>query len=791
MAAATRDALAALEWWGKKLAATAGFDTDHRKLRDLVEDWKVMMLVQRCAESGAVSPMVNYRGAWVRDSTGPILLFLRLGMPDAARDCLRYFFRATRLRHEVPNHVPLDLDFAPLEGGVATDWSRVAVPPAEVPSWIILQHLWYWRATRDTALIREHWPLLEACIKGQRREQEVLLPFHGDETWLHGALYSTHPVRVGDGSGFIADDGGRDRRAYSFASGVLFLMALNAIGELGDCIDKDARPEAWKRGQPEDAPGKRWGLRGFQFKQELEKRYWLADEGLFAPALSPVGAQPHRAPFADVNLLPLWVGFTFTTGEMSRDNLKNTLARLWRRGVRVGSTPSVGWSCGHLQGKLLVALAERDAAGRLDCIDELLRLAEPAGEWAELYDPEGRPAAAYDPQWPNRCRPWESGVNLDALLYAIGGVRFVSFTGWDDTEIRLEPRLPRGATYVTMRNVRKDGRTLQLYFNEELRLLDEQERRSNDALEPERRRDPSVPHRRLHFRVELMSSELPAKGYWDVAVNGPVTMFPRYLWPASTVIEERDFHGEDHWPFFPADGEAAPPPPVPTVTPGADLMVFTCRRAGAQIAGTDKVTLVDTGLPWTAPQLAALLLADGKPTHPTLLLDWGWNEPGRATFKTAAFWRDPTWAAALDAFRAAGGSVVEARYFDAWELGGTVAVNDVWVDAAEPRAAPGGRLELEPADGAARVRVRFASQARDAVLRIGAGCGFSATLNGATAERATLERREARTPSPDQSEQLVRLRDGENVLEVTLEPGGERVLWARVTDARGLPVAPR
>ncbi len=775
--AAAREAEGVLAWWRFKLRDTLQVDTDHHKLRDLVTDWKVLMLTQRCATSGAVSPMINYRGAWVRDSVGPMLWFLRTNLWAEARGILSYLYRATRLHNRVPNHVPLDLDFAPLAER-ETDWTTVAVPESEVPSWIILMHYWYWRATRDAALIRDHWSLLEVCLKRQQRGEGGVMPFHGDETYLHGALYSLYPDRVGAGSGFIAEDRWRGRKTHSLASGVQFLLAVLAMGELRDAVDALLRPDAWARGRPDDAPGQPYLEQRVPVQRALEDAFWLEEEGFFAPALSPVNREPHRLPFANVNLMPLWLGWTFPSGERSRDNLRNTLAGLWRDGVRIGTTPTVGYATGHAQGMLLAGLSERDAASRLDCLDALLEMAEPAGEWGEIHDPDGRPVAAYHAEWPNRCRPWEGGINMDAILFSLCGSRYASLPNWDLDDIRLEPRLPHGGTFVTFKHMRKDARDLHLFVYEHTAPLSEEERAENLRLPADQRRDPRAAHRRLAFRLEQLSADPPA-GFRHLAANSVGTLFTEFV-RRGVPIEKSEFWGADHLQFMPAPDTPPRPPKVapPSVAAGTERIVLTSRQRGADIGGKGAVP-IDTGLPCDPGQIGSALLRDGAPAARELLLDWGWNDPGRTTFKPEAFWQDPAWLRALDAFRA-GGGVVHTPGF----------VSSYVVEGQSPTVtpAPGGRLELA-ADVPRPVRVRarwHADRAGEALLWIGSGCGLQARFNG----DALYEHSGGRHPLPDLDRVLVQLREGDNELEITLREGGNAVLYARCTDLEGRPLTP-
>lgn len=779
---AAADAERTLQWWRKRLEGTLGFDTDHRKLRDLVDDWKVMMVAQQCAESGVVASMINHRGARIRDGNGPLLFFLRMGMWDDAKAWLQFVFSATQRLEDIPARIDLDLDRSPASLA-PTDWSKVTVPAAETPSWVILQHYWYWRATRDTTLIRAHWPLLDTCLKRQQRTQEILMPFAGDEPYMHGALYSLFPERVADGSGFIAEAGDQDRAAWSLPSSVLFLLCVQAVGDLVDALDREANPEDWAGGESPNPPGRRYTERAFRLMADLEKRFWLEDEKHFAPARSPVTDEPHHLVVGNANLMPLWAGWTYPTGEKSRDNLRNTLARLWRRGHRIGTTPTVGYATGDLQGMLLVGMAERDARQRLDCMDELLRMAEPAGEWGELYDPRGRPVAGADAEWPNRCRPAESGTNVDAILFALCGVRYAAIANWDDDDIRLKLRIPHGGRFVTWKNLRKDQRELHVFAEHTMRRLDDDERETNERQPPAKRRDPNVAHKRFDFRVELVSED-PPKGYWDLAVNAANTMFPRYLWSERKVCAESAFWSEDRQIFFPPSGaEAAPVSSRAPSAAGDDasLLVLTARSEGARIAGAgnDGVTVIDTGLPWSAAQLAAALLDGGQPTHPTLMLDLGYDQPGTATFKTPSFWSQAPWRDALEQYRQAGGVVLTASYLTSWEVQGASG----WTPAT---TADNAALTLDTQAGPTEVRASFtAPNAGEVVLRLGSGCGFSARLNG----EEVFARAGSRAAIPDADQALVQVREGTNVLEVRLLDDGSPQLWARVTDRRGLPLA--
>lgn len=767
-------ARASLAWWQQKLKPTAYFDTDHRKLRDIVNDWKVTMLVMRDATHGAVGPLLHHRRTGVRDSVGPLLAFLRFNMWAEAKALLVYLHQATRLLDRVPVEIPLDLDFSAL-ANKQVDWDKVDVGASDVPSLLLLMHFWYWRVTRDHDLIRGHMPLLKRCLVGQSLSRDVLLPFHGSEPYLHGALTQIYPGRAADDVRLVADAAESGRRAYSFAAAVEYLIAIQAMSDIENGLDEVDHPERYTGGDPpKDRPGQRWLTRSFKFMQDLEKVFWLPEQNLFAPAVSPVTLEPHRQPLADANLTPLWVGWTFPTGERSRDNLATALKKLWVRDGRVGATPTLGYACGDTQGKLVVALGERDAKQRFQAVDALLAMAEPAGEWSQLYGPDGRPCAAVAGQPALRCRPGESGINVDALLFAVSGIRFVTVPNWDARDIRGELRLPPGATYVTMRSIRKDNRDIDLYWRETTESMTEDERKANEEKAADKRRDPNVPHRRMRFRMELNSPN-PKAGYYDVGMNAACTLFVRYLQQGKP-LDEVEFWAEDNNEFLPASGPAFEPATQPIkLTPQQKILALSNRNLAQELLGSDPtVKLVDTGLPMTLDDLTAALL-DGKGGRnvDTLYLDWNADATGRATYKGANFWSGAALNDALAKFTAAGGRVLRTQFL---------------------RAFAGGNIELG-ADGRVEVTLQegqeltltatvTAATAQEAVLRIGSSCSVTAVVNG----QATIEHQGSRALLPDQDSALVKLNAGANAVQLRLRGSGKVGVFARVTDSRGLPV---
>ncbi|MCB9888311.1 MAG: hypothetical protein H6836_01955 [Planctomycetes bacterium] len=812
VATATTAAQGTVRWWRERLRGTPTLRTDNHRIMDLFGDWKVLMLTMRDARSGVVSPMVSRRGAWIRESTGPLLTFLRYNLWAEAKAILDYYHDAICLTGEVREYYPLDLDFKRL-AGTKPDYTKIALPDSDLPSWLILQHFWYYRATWDAAYIEQRQPLLLELLRRQKRGKDSLFRFSGHESYMEPTLYRLPLEGFRRNPLFVAEDPAHGRRSYSLGASVAFLMAIQGYGELLNGIDRVKRPDKWAGEQsPDDKPSSKWLERSFNVMKDVERRFFFSDPsfkvrediskdlkfgvdwtGLFAPAISPVNGTVHAEPFANLNLLPLWMGFTFTTGERSRHNLRNTLARLWHEekdGKRVrtlvGTTATVGHFTGEVPGMLLTALVERDGRERYQAQQDLMDIAAPAGEWGRFYDPSGRPIASDDPEWPHRMSPNECGINLDAFVFALNGVRHVSVPYFDNTSIKVKLRMPKGCKFLEMENLKKDGRAFSVHVDEFTAPLSEEERKANDAQsDPRYRRDPNVDHRRFRFRMRLLS-ENPKRGRYQVDADVSGTMFVRYLYKGkvggqSGEVNESEFWREDHEQFF-LDGS-------PTLVPeskrmakkaGADLLVLTNRPQCAEILRGDKTTVVDTGLPFTGPELVKALLDGGKPTHKTLLLDVGYDASDRRTFKNKRFWSHPAWLKTLTDFAAGGGMVVRPKYVTRFEVRSGEA-GAAWrqVEAAD------GRLALGPrAPRTAKFSVRCDRDRDDVVVRIGSGCGYA--LSCAGSELASESG--ARAAVRDQDSVVATLKRGENAFEVRLAADGDPVLFVQFTDTRGLPV---
>ena len=787
--------------WDERLKGSTVTACSNRKLSDLLEDWKILMLVQRCGHSGAVSPMVNYRGSWVRDNNGPILAFLRYGMHTEARTILDYVYDATVVTGRLNNHVPLDLDVSKArEREKNINWERLQIPNTELPGWIILQHEWYYRATWDIAYIQERWPFLSACYQAMRPDDRATLATHGDETYLGGALFSLFPDKIGANGHLPADSGAR--RLRSFDSSLIYLLSINAMGELIEDVEKRLAGDAAKKENWQSQRKQSYDNYHVEYLLKLEETFWMPKEKRFAAFISPVNGKPHSAPFAPVNLRPQWIGYTYAIGEKNKENLSNTLAALWQKDGRVGVTPNSGYAVGHQQGYLLYALADLEDKRRDDAMRALINLAGPAGEWGELYDPEGLPIAAYNKDWPNRLRPWESGVNIDAIYFALTGIRFVCSPGWSKEDQRLKLRMAPDANWLSIRGIEHDGHRSDIHLDR--------------VFSPPPDKPGMKPESRLRFRIEYSRINRDAANidYVDAAISVGDTMYVRYPTIDAPVHEHASWPNDTTSLFPKHEGPGKFEPSVDTPHSSNSLLFVTGLPRVEVPTGS---AVLDFGLPLEPKQFGGLLLAGDKPRYESLLLHWDVGGKRRSTMKGDAWWKDPAVVSALAAYEKAGGKVLRAKFVDKWRILGPIAGSVDQLDKATPaedakaigaksvtiagrslqwKAVGGEHLDLARSLGPdtakqdayfayAAINVESASE-QEAVLKLGSTGSIRLWVN----DRVESRKASPRALVPDVDTFLVRLKKGSN--RVLIKIAGRRRacgLYVRWTDVEGMPLS--
>lgn len=379
------------------LGRAAVLTSPDAKVDDLLESLLVTLWTQTDAH-GVVSPMSRYTSAWLRDTEGPVRLYVATGLFEEAADALEGVYDLAVGAGAIQNSFPLD----GRRTGSPPDWATVSFmpgrEPAEAPSYPVLLDALVRRAWGRPALDDEAF--LRACVERQALT-DGLLPFSGDETFRYpmAAVVGDLPEALG----------------WSANSGFLWIAAAEALGMETDDV-----------------------------RAATEAAYWTGE------AWSPLAAydtlEPFPAPYEEVSPQAARLG-------LSHAGLDALVATLLQPDGTLRSEDAVAYT-GMVPGYALDALRDRpEAEAVFNGIDVV---ATPSGHFEELHGVDHRPldvshlADGTGADVTARYRPWEGGVVGAAVLgYLVGaepdaGARTLA----------LRPHLPNGWGSFTVDRLR-------------------------------------------------------------------------------------------------------------------------------------------------------------------------------------------------------------------------------------------------------------------------------------------------------------------------------------------------
>jgi hypothetical protein len=647
-------------YWRQYNAETTSLDAPGpwgRRVADFIDDVKMSVQVQQFGRTGAVGPMWFFSDQWIRDACGPVKSFVRTGRFDNARRVLDYHYRASIACRKILNWLPMDVDidksWPPVE-----DWSQITMNYAdrhascEVPSWIILQHYWYFRATGDAKTIADHWGYLARCFWGQFDNPadrifrpDFKMPFHGDETYIYSGgealwqnRYDLHQSSYPGGNIYSADS--------SFelvAAGDALAAMARAIGRNEDA-DKIA-----------DAARKA--------RAATEAYYWMPDLGFYAQGMSTLfDGQLNRYPMANINANVIWSGYGDPRQAKTVSNALRMAEYLMEDSGVLNPVLGYDVTVGMLQGQGLHSLAAINHPWAEKAFYALLMIAGETTEFSEWMAP-GRDFRTMFRA--NRIRPWEAGINLDALLYYLSGFE----PDAPARRLKITPRLPTGIyspigwDRMTVRRLPMGGGSFDLSVADGLRQPAGDLQRtytltSNSKDDVTVALNVLVPFGRIG-RVEVdgkavsvRSSEVFSQSL--AAVTAPLaggrTLRVAVNWTPSGV--------------GPVEVALKPFEPAKPKFEKSDVVVFTSLRAQSgrkllrdELAGRHKVLAIDATLPTDPATFEAALLTTFGLRTKMLILDEGTMASGQ---RKDTFWLDPRFDRVVGKFLDRGGVVFEA-----------------------------------------------------------------------------------------------------------------------------------
>jgi hypothetical protein len=625
----------ARDWWQKWYADALTVETPDERINEFIPIQQYLCRIQQ-AESGGYSPMYMYTTCWVRDSNGPVRFMTQSGKFEEVKRYLDYYYACSAQAKRIPMNWPLDVAFPPSPfrrgaggeagravppspfrrgagGEAGIDWSKAPTERAEVASFLILQHYWYWQQSGDLTPVKEHWDYLRRNLLGQHVDAEGRLPFHGDETYRFPG-YQIFESTQKEPTDWVSMD------LLSADSAWEYIAAAGALREWAQILGKTDEAAEYER-------------LARKVRDALDRDFWMEERGYYAPAISDFSGEHYRYPFANIILGPLWLQSGLGAPPWGADHLSRTahsasatLQYLWRDPAAVNTTPGCGYYVGMLPGMALKAVAGLRRNETPRAIEGLLAAASPAGEFSEMNRPDGKPSDNY---WgKNRIRPWEGGISGEALVSALTGFATDARFGM----VSVNPRLPFGWDHLYVRNLRFRDSRLDLVL------------------------DKTAQGRVLKLTLQgSQSLQVEPVGYLPESAN---TLF-RTIRPGQTLrFTQTDPYYTDFAPTGPRLGPQALPFSYgePTFAGRAKTIVVTWSKdTFAAYKTRPSPAAIDTKIAFPPEYLAAALYDQaGKRRADTLVLDVS-KYPGHC--KTAEFWTAGEGKKIIDRFTSLGGKV--------------------------------------------------------------------------------------------------------------------------------------
>jgi len=426
------------------------------------------------------------------------------------------------------------------------------------------------------------------------------LPFHGDETYRFPG-YQIFEATQKEPTDWVSMD------LLSADSAWEYIAAAGALWEWARVLGKSDEVAGYER-------------LAQKVRDALDRDFWMPDRGYYAPAISDFSGEQYRYPFANINLGAPWLeaDLAWWTGDPSEDyeplkSAVRAIGLLWKDTGTVRTTPGSGYYVGMTPGMVVWALAHEDHGSLDQAIQGLLDAASPACEYSEMNAPDDNPTDKY---WgKNRIRPWEGGINGEALVRALLGLRVWSA----DRMVGLSPHFMKGWETIRARNLRVCGS-------------------------------------RVDVELTVSGDKWHAKAHAEG--KGPVKV---YLTPAEVTLRPGETKTLSTYASPPNPNAFRPPdsPFVygePTFAGKARTIIVTWSKATfAAYKGRPSPAAIDTKIAFPPEYLAAALYDRAETRRAdTLILDVS-KYPGHC--KTAGFWSAGEGRKIIDRFSSLGGKV--------------------------------------------------------------------------------------------------------------------------------------
>ena len=385
------------------------------KLLRTIDDVAILLKTQQSIQ-GAVLAGYPYPLGYVRDQYGVSRGLLALGLYPEAKSILNFYWQIWKKYGFIHNAQAIGID------GIFHIHENDEV---ESTGYLILQAFDLMNVTHDTTFMVTIAPMLDWAFNSQKKWLvKDMLPFNGDETYVAGGMLPRSTLNDGSAEAtMLFVESGQKYLAWVTAQKRWTKEVIADNKALISRVKSNFPVNFWhgntlwtnnpERAKLTELPRFRHGVceaagpgclmtrfQGIVWTERNENdRYVCANcisEGLLPRA------EPKAYNLLSVALAPFYMNFSI----MPYDQLKPAVMEILNK---KDEPRTVGYDYGFL----LTALTKLGKPEASAIYDKTLSVLDQRGAWAEYY--------LNDQPYGTRCRPWESAINLEAVIgWAMG-----------------------------------------------------------------------------------------------------------------------------------------------------------------------------------------------------------------------------------------------------------------------------------------------------------------------------------------------------------------------------------
>ena len=399
---------------------------ERARLLQTIDDVAVLLKSQQSVQ-GAEIAGYPYPLGYVRDQYGVSRGLLALGMYKEAKSVLNFYWKIWEKYGLIHNAQAIGID------GVFHIHENDQV---ESPGYLIIQAFDLLKATKDSAFVLQISPMLDWAFSVQQKYLvKNMLPFNGDETYVAGGLLPRSTLNDGSAeSTLLFIESGQKYMNWLKTQNLQNADYIVKSQALIDTVKAHFMENFWQdgvlwtnnplRAELAELPHFRHGVcesagpgclmnkyGGIVWTERNENNRYVCAACISRDILPK--AEPTKYNLLSVAMAPFYMGFSTIPYDMLKKPVTDILNNFKTTGAMTSKQATSGtkseiFTVGYDYGFLLSALTKLNNPDAMLLYHKTLSVVDNEGAWAEYYlddQPKG-----------TRCRPWESAINLEALI---------------------------------------------------------------------------------------------------------------------------------------------------------------------------------------------------------------------------------------------------------------------------------------------------------------------------------------------------------------------------------------